>query len=288
MAFPGGAANEHAAIAPNPDGHPMERFADAAPAKRGVARAVVADAARFGGTIKIVDLDAVPSMELLGHFRREGRACRDYQAQTRRFDDAVESSQRMQHGGHGGEGGDIVFLDELQDLAREKCLRAYDRGSMQEQRHHKIAESVRVTERNDGQIAIRGANAHRADDVLAVGPQVGCRAENGFQVTGRARGEFDAAGLRGGTLGDAAHGFALRFRRKQRVERERCGTNILNGQERRKPDCAVGLADGNDTAVQRDGKLLGFHRKSGTRPRAAGVGVNDDSFFGVARCGGLP
>ena len=66
-----------------------------------------------------------------------------------------------------------VHFDQAEDLAWDKRLRAYDGSTLQQQGHDEIAESVRMAQRNDGEIAVGGTKAHGADDLFAVRPQIG-------------------------------------------------------------------------------------------------------------------
>ena len=85
-----------------------------------------------------------------------------------------------------GTGGAAADREQASELGVDQCEQDHDhrRDHPPIQLTAASTQSVRMAQRNDGEVAVVAANSHRADDVFAVGLEVVGRAENGFEITG--------------------------------------------------------------------------------------------------------
>jgi len=258
----GGAGHDRTAVFQG-DGYAGERFADGASGERGAAGAVVADAAGFGGAIEVMDFDAVALEEgSCGGGIQDG-ARRDRGAHGTEIGAGRKGGKDAKEGRDDGQHSDMVAANPLDDLAGDVIACGDESGPLEDERQDEVAQSIGVAERDDGEIAITGADAHGRDDLMAIGEKMFGVAGDRFGRAGAARGDFQAAavGRSGGFFervelavevedvgSDRPGGVERALRGRGGIEGNGGQPGLLGGEEKGHPFEAVGDAEGDPFA----------------------------------------
>ena len=127
----------------------------------------------------------------LGGQRRAGGEDEPQAAELFRGDFAAD--HRPQERGHGGENGRAPAGAVGGERLWQRTGDAEHRGALFKERHHEVAQSVRVAERDHGEIEVAGPDAHRGADLPAIGEHLGVGEGQGLRDAGAAAGELDQA-----------------------------------------------------------------------------------------------
>ena len=162
------------------------------PPPRSVRRVVVGDAAGFAGAVERVNLDAERASERADGGRLERRPGAHQRvaarAATRRAAVLVEV---VEHERHARKHARAVGRRVGDELLRHERLAQHDRRALQQQRHHQVAEPVRVREREIAASDSRpGWMSIAVDDVRAVGDELRLGRERRLGQAGRSRGQL--------------------------------------------------------------------------------------------------